>query len=107
MTETIASSEKMARGSIPTIEQTLRELPRPGRPPPDSFRSECGDSLPPLPRTSLSVIPVMDDHGYLTPLCTAGDLLRCCKAAWRAERDLKRSSLPLPGMPVPVEIFHS
>jgi len=35
-----------------------------------------------LPRSSVSVMVVIDDDGYLMPLCTAGDLSRWCKAAW-------------------------
>jgi hypothetical protein len=37
-----------------------------------------------LPHTSVSVMVVIDDNGYLMPVCTAGDLLRWCKTAWRA-----------------------
>jgi hypothetical protein len=35
----------------------------------------------------LGPMVALDDAGYLVPLCTAGDLLRWCKAAWRAEQD--------------------
>jgi hypothetical protein len=30
---------------------------------------------------------VLDDSGYLVPLCTAGDLLRGCRYFWRAAQD--------------------
>jgi hypothetical protein len=87
MTQKIASSGKMAPDSILPIEQNLRELPKPGRPPPDSLRTKWGDTLSALPRSSVSVMAVLDNSGNLTQLCTAGDLLRWCKAAWRAELD--------------------
>ena len=87
MTQTFASPLEMAPDAVSTIEQALHRLPKPAKPLPNSFRSDCGDSLPPLPRTRLSVMAVMDDNGYLMPLCTAADLLRWCKAAWRAELD--------------------
>jgi hypothetical protein len=38
-----------------------------------------------FPSSSSSVLVVIDENGYLTPLLTAGDLLRLCKEAWRAE----------------------
>jgi hypothetical protein len=44
-----------------------------------------GNSIDFLPFTSSSVLLVMDEDGYLTPLLTAGALLRLCKAKWRAE----------------------
>jgi hypothetical protein len=30
---------------------------------------------------------VLDDTGYLVPLCTAGDLLRGCRYFWRTSQD--------------------
>ena len=39
----------------------------------------------PLPTSSFSVMLVADGHGYFQPLCTASDLLRWCKAVWRAD----------------------
>jgi hypothetical protein len=35
----------------------------------------------------LGPMVALDDAGYLVPICTAGDLLRYCKAVWQAERD--------------------
>jgi hypothetical protein len=60
--------------------------------PPPEYRAtkleEAGsaqfDMAAALPSTSVSVMVVIDADGYLMPLCTAGDLLRWCKAAWRA-----------------------
>ena len=40
-----------------------------------------------LPRTSTSVLVVLDANGDFTQLCTAGDLLRWCKAVWWAEQE--------------------
>jgi hypothetical protein len=37
-----------------------------------------------LPLSSHGVMAVIDDNGYLIPLCTAADLLRACKTIWRA-----------------------
>jgi hypothetical protein len=87
MPKPYASAQKIALAAVLNVEPPVYELPSPSKPLPNSLPSECGDSLPLLPRTSVSVMAVMNDHGYLTPLCTVGDLLRCCKAAWRAELD--------------------
>jgi hypothetical protein len=38
-----------------------------------------------LPRGSFGLMAVVDEDGYLVPLCTAGDLLRACKIIWQAE----------------------
>lgn len=40
-----------------------------------------------LPASSFSVMVVVDGNGCFQPLYTAGDLLRWCKSAWRAEQD--------------------
>jgi hypothetical protein len=40
-----------------------------------------------LPASSFSVMVVVDGNGRFQPLYTAGDLLRWCKSAWRAEQD--------------------
>ena len=69
------------------VEPLTCGLPNPGEPSPNSFNSSFWNSLPAVPRTSLSIMAVIDENGYLTPLLTAGDLLRWCKAAWRAEQD--------------------
>lgn len=87
MTQTFASPLEMAPDAVLNIEQALPELPKPSKPLPNSTRSDCGGALPPLPSTSLSVMAIVDDNGYLMPLCTTADLLRWCKAAWRAELD--------------------
>ena len=39
------------------------------------------------PVSCRTVMLVLDHDGYLTPVYTAGDLLRWCKATWRAEQD--------------------
>ncbi|HEX7230375.1 MAG TPA: hypothetical protein VF452_08270 [Candidatus Binatia bacterium] len=31
-----------------------------------------------------SVMAVVNEEGYLVPVCTAGDLLRACKIIWQA-----------------------
>jgi hypothetical protein len=35
----------------------------------------------------LGPMVVLDDKGYLVPLCTARDLLRGCRYFWRASQD--------------------
>jgi hypothetical protein len=35
----------------------------------------------------LGPMVVLDDNGYLVPLCTASDLLRGCRYFWRASQD--------------------
>ena len=53
---------------------------------PRSFgHTNVGNSIAFFPSTSSSVLLVIDENGYLTPMLTAGDLLRLCKATWRAE----------------------
>ena len=37
-----------------------------------------------LPNPHIGPMVVLNDSGYLVPLCTAGDLLRGCKYFWRA-----------------------
>ena len=37
-----------------------------------------------IPRTSFGVMAVVNEDGYLVPVCTANDLLRACKIIWRA-----------------------
>jgi len=38
-----------------------------------------------FPRSSVTLMAAVDARGFLTPLCTAGDLVRWCRAVWRAE----------------------
>ena len=40
-----------------------------------------------LPNPHVGAMVVLNDNGYLVPLCTAGDLLRGCKYYWRAAQD--------------------
>jgi hypothetical protein len=40
-----------------------------------------------LPNPRIGPMVVINDGGYLVPLCTAGDLLRGCRNFWRASRD--------------------
>jgi len=40
-----------------------------------------------LPNPRLGPMLVVNDGGYLVPLCTAGDLLRGCRFFWRRSRD--------------------
>jgi hypothetical protein len=40
-----------------------------------------------LSNPRLGPMLVINDSGYLVPLCTAGDLLRGCKYFWRNSRD--------------------
>ena len=87
MPKAYASSQESAPAAALNIKPPLCESPKPSEPLPNSFRSKCGDTLPPLPRTSVSVMAVMDENGYLMQLCTAGDLLRWCKVAWKADLD--------------------
>lgn len=57
--------------------------------------SEADDVFMPAPPYAALMMPVsraglmavVDDHGYLIPVCTAGDLLRGCKYFWRASQD--------------------
>ena len=51
--------------------------------PRSSFHSEFRNSIGFSPPRSSSVLLVIDENGYLTPLLTAEDLLRLCKVAWR------------------------
>jgi hypothetical protein len=39
-----------------------------------------------MPASRAALMAVIDENGLLTPLCTAGDLLRSCKYFWRASR---------------------
>jgi hypothetical protein len=87
MIDASASPQEVAPGAGLDVAQLTYGLPEAGEPPPNSFHSSFRNSLAALPRTSLSVMVVIDENGYLTPLLTAGDLLRWCKAAWRAEQD--------------------
>jgi hypothetical protein len=56
-------------------------------------RSEEHRSHAPLPwigalaNPRLGPMAVVNDGGYLVPLCTAGDLLRGCRFFWRRARD--------------------
>jgi hypothetical protein len=52
---------------------------------PTDARPALASSL--TPPSCESVMLVVDQDGYFIPLYTAGDLLRWCKAVWRAERD--------------------
>jgi hypothetical protein len=58
--------------ALPEIEKTARVK---SAPPPS------------LPLSNFTVMAAVDEYGELTPLCTAGDLLRWCKIAWNAERE--------------------
>jgi hypothetical protein len=40
-----------------------------------------------MPASRAPLMAVIDENGLLTPLCTAGDLLRSCKYFWRVSRD--------------------
>ena len=40
-----------------------------------------------MPRSSFGVMAVVNEDGYLVPVCTAGDLLRACKIIWQATED--------------------
>jgi hypothetical protein len=40
-----------------------------------------------LPNPRLGPMLVINDNGYLVPLCTAGDLLRGCRYFWGATRN--------------------
>jgi len=40
-----------------------------------------------LPNPRLGSMVVVNDGGYLVPLCTAGDLLRGCRFLWRRALD--------------------
>ena len=86
MRKAFTSAQKTAPAAGLNIEQAAYGLPEPSEPLAHFSRSELGNSLPPMPRTSMSVMVVIDENGYLTPLCTPADLLRWCKAAWRAEQ---------------------
>lgn len=37
-----------------------------------------------LPNPRVGPMFVLNENGYLVPLCTAGDLLRVCRYLWRA-----------------------
>jgi hypothetical protein len=41
----------------------------------------------PMPRSRYVVMAVVNEGGYLVPVCTAGDLLRGCKIIWQASPD--------------------
>ena len=40
-----------------------------------------------LPNPRVGSMVVINDGGYLVPLCTAGDLLRGCRFFWRTSQD--------------------
>jgi hypothetical protein len=40
-----------------------------------------------MPGSRAALMAVVDDNGYLIPVCTAFDLLRGCKFFWRASQD--------------------
>jgi hypothetical protein len=40
-----------------------------------------------MPSSRAGLMAVVDENGYLIPVCTAGDLLRGCKYFWRASQD--------------------
>ncbi|HEY7217574.1 MAG TPA: hypothetical protein VH985_04210 [Candidatus Binatia bacterium] len=40
-----------------------------------------------MPGSRAALMAVVDDNGYLIPICTAFDLLRGCKYFWRASLD--------------------
>lgn len=40
-----------------------------------------------MPASRAALMAVIDENGLLTPLCTAGDLLRSCKYFWRVSQD--------------------
>jgi hypothetical protein len=86
MPKGFASPQEIAPEERLDIEQPAYG-PKPDEALPNASRSEFEGLPAPLPRTSLSLMMVMDENGSLTPLCTAGDLLRWCKAAWKAEQD--------------------
>ena len=87
MIDASASPQEAVPGAGLDVEQLTYGLPEPGETSPNFFHSSVRNSLAALPRTSLSVMVVIDENGYLTSLLTAGDLLRWCKAAWRVEQD--------------------
>ena len=87
MPQTFAAPREIAPAAGLAIEPAEYGRPSSAGTLTNPHRPEFGNALTALPRTSLSVMVVIDDNGYLMPLCTAGDLLRWCKAAWRAERD--------------------
>jgi len=41
----------------------------------------------PMPNSHASILAVVNDGGYLRPIFTAADMLRQCKAGWRATQD--------------------
>jgi len=41
----------------------------------------------PMPNSHAIILAVVNDAGYLLPIFTAADMLRQCKAAWRAAQD--------------------
>ena len=61
---------------------------------PEPIREARKRSVPAPPYSSLlmpgsraSLMAVVDENGYLIPFLTAHDLLRRCKAFWRASQD--------------------
>ena len=70
-----------------SVDELTTEQPRNEPAPRSSGHTKLENLFGFLPATSSSVLLVMDENGYLTPLLTATDLLRLCKATWRAEQD--------------------
>ncbi|HVO91746.1 MAG TPA: hypothetical protein VMT22_02845 [Terriglobales bacterium] len=40
-----------------------------------------------MPASRAAQMAVLDENGYLVPVCTAGDILRSCRYFWRAAMD--------------------
>lgn len=73
--------------NVPRLPQDVENTGDVNGAPPDFRAITSSETALLLPLTNLTVLAVIDGNGYLMPLCTAGDLLRWCKAAWRAEQD--------------------
>ena len=87
MTATFNGHELKVKAEEPAQQcgaDTAAELAAAGAP------SEAHPAHGPLPwigalrNPRVGPMVVLDDSGYLVPLCTAGDLLRGCRYFWRA-----------------------
>jgi hypothetical protein len=57
---------------------------------PESLPSSDRASFPSMgamPRSCYAVMAVVNEDGYLVPVCTAADLLRVCKIIWQASAE--------------------
>ena len=87
MPKAFASAQEIAPSAGLKIEQPAHWLTEPSEPQPNFSRSEVGNSCPPMPRTSLSVMVVIGRERMFDAAMHTRRSASLVQSAWRVKQD--------------------